>query len=135
MIKTHEKLELSPNLMVEVNYNKNVTPCKKFKFIVGDTGKKYIVDRNALYQMMFMFGEDEQQVELVPNTTQEVREVKKVITVKLKKNLKKGDMVSFIHTEYHNIGTKGKNFHHDKSITKKKARKIMETIGISSINK
>ena len=85
-------------LTVEVNWNPSVSPCEFIKFIVD--GKIAIVDRAYLYQMMMLFGNEDQQEQLIPVTETTVKPVKRLLKVKAKQDIKKGELISVVHTVY-----------------------------------
>jgi len=85
-------------LTVEVNWNPSVSPCQLIKFIID--GKEAIIDRAHLYQMMMIFGDTDQQEQLIPTTTTSVKPVKRMLQVKAKKDIKKGEIISVVHTVY-----------------------------------
>ncbi len=79
---------------VDVNWNEEVTPCKliRFKF----DGKEEVIERNDLYAMMMLFGNDKQQEDLIPDPKKRiVVEVKRLLHIKMKKDLKAGELISF----------------------------------------
>jgi len=85
-------------LKVEVNWNDAVKPCEVIKFIVD--GKEAIIDRAHLYEMMMIFGDEDQQEQLIPVTQTAVKPVKRLLKLKAKDDIKKGDMISVVHTIY-----------------------------------
>ncbi len=85
-------------LKVEVNYNAYVSPCKIIKFTIG--GKSVVIDRAYLYQMMMIFGDTDQQEQLIPVTETTVKPVKRLLKVKAKQDIKKGETISVVHTVY-----------------------------------
>lgn len=97
MIEDYAKFK-SGNLVVEVNWNSSVSPCEKIKFIID--GKVAIIDRSELYQMMMIFGDPEQQEQLIPVTETTVKPVKRLLKVKAKEDIKKGDTIAVVHTVY-----------------------------------
>lgn len=79
---------------IDVNWSPEVTPCKliRFKF----DGKEEIIERNELYSLMMLFGNDKQQEDLIPNPKKRiVVEVKRLLHVRAKKELKAGELMSF----------------------------------------
>ena len=130
MISTHEKIRLTPELSCEVNWNKAVTPCKKFRF-TDEKGTQHIVDRDSIYSMLFMFGDDEQQSSLVPVVSTQVREIVKLLKIRVKKDIKKGQEIVVKHTEYHTEAIK-ERFEFGDSITKNEAAGLITAIGVGS---
>ena len=85
-------------LSIEVNYNEAVKPCEMIKFTIGE--KSVVVDRAYLYQMLILFGDTDQQEQLIPITETLVKPVKRLLKVRAKKDIKKGDTISVVHTIY-----------------------------------
>ena len=97
MITSHEKAEIGQGLVVEVNWNKEVTPCKKMRLIDKNTKTEYIIDRGDFFGMMFMFADPDQQVEMIPTISTEVRSVRTMLKIKAKKDIKKGEFIVVPH--------------------------------------
>ena len=134
MISTHEKIRLTPELSCEVNWNKAVIPCKKFRLTDEKKGTQHIIDRDSIYSMLFMFGDDEQQSSLVPVVSMQVREVVKLLKVRAKKDIKKGDEIVIRHTEYHTEAVR-ERFEFGDSITQNEAAGLINAIGAGSTQK
>lgn len=83
------------NLKIEANWNEEVKPGKKFKITVGD--KTEIMDRKDLYSLMMLFGDEEQQSNLIPVVHSKIITVKRLLTVRAKKDIKKSELIKFIH--------------------------------------
>ena len=83
-------------LVVEVNWNEFVKPCKKIRFKIGD--KEAIIDNGDFYGMMMFFGTSEQQEQLIPIKETKVRMVTTLLKVRAKKDIMKGEMIVFPHT-------------------------------------
>jgi len=94
MIKDYTKFE-QDGIKIEVNWNKKVTPCKEIKVTMGD--KVGIIPRQDFYAMMFIFGDSEQQAQLVPASELVVHEVRCKLSVIAKKNIKKGETINLTH--------------------------------------
>lgn len=83
------------NLKIEANWNEEVKPGKKFKITVGD--KTEIMDRKDLYSLLMLFGDEEQQGSLIPVVHSEIITAKRLLTVKAEKDIKRGELVKFMH--------------------------------------
>ena len=90
MLKEPTKFQMN-GLGVEVNWNKDVSPCKKFKFSLGD--QTAIIDKKDLYGLLFMFGDEADKEEMIPVTTTQLIMVKKLLTIRAKKNIKVGELI------------------------------------------
>lgn len=97
MIEEYAKFK-NGKLTCEVNWNDAVKPCELIKFVID--GKEAIIDRAHLYEMMMIFGDTDQQEQLIPTTTTSVKPVKRMLKVRAKQDIKKGDMISVVHTVY-----------------------------------
>ena len=80
-------------LGVEVNWNKEVTPCKQIKFTIKDNS--VIISNEDLYSMLMFFGNEEQQTQLIPVTTTKMKMIKRILRVKAHKDIRKGELVNF----------------------------------------
>lgn len=85
-------------MQVDVNFNDAVTPCKKIRFRLGD--KEAVVDREDLYALLMLFGDDKQQEELIPVVETKVRAITRLLKVRTKKDMKRGDIIAFPYTYY-----------------------------------
>lgn len=92
MVKDYTSFK-NGELLIEVNYNDAVTPCKKIKFTLH--GKEQVIDREDLYAMMMLFGNEDQQTDLIPVTHTQVRVIKRLLKVRAKKDMKKGEIIAF----------------------------------------
>jgi hypothetical protein len=101
MISEYTRLDVG-KMSVEVNWNAHVTPCKKFKFIWKGDGPpiEQVVDRNEVYAMLFMFGDDNQQVDLIPVKTEKIRAINTMMGIRAKKDIRKGETIKFRHTYF-----------------------------------
>ncbi|MBT9169542.1 MAG: hypothetical protein DDT19_02903 [Syntrophomonadaceae bacterium] len=80
-------------IKIEANWNAAVTPGKAFKITVGK--EEAILERDDLYALMMLFGDEEQQSDLIPVKQQEVRSIRRLITVRAQKDIKKGETIRF----------------------------------------
>lgn len=74
---------------VSVNWNEAVRPCQQIRFIID--GKECIISRAELYSLLFLFGDEEQQEQLIPVKSTEVSMLKRWVGIRLKRNMKKGE--------------------------------------------
>src|SRR3990167_3615308 len=88
MIESHEIINIE-GMTVEANWNEAVQGCSHIKFIID--GKECIIPRAELYSLLFLFGDEEQQEQLIPVKSHEVSMMKRWIGVKLKRDMKKGE--------------------------------------------
>lgn len=93
MISTHEKAEIASGLFIEVNWNKKVTPCKKMRVTDINTSAVYDVERDDFFGMMFMFADEDQQLDMIPAKSTEVRMEKRMLKIRTLKDMKKGELM------------------------------------------
>ena len=91
------------NLKIRANWNEAVTPAEKFEFTID--GKVAYLDRDDLYSLLMLFGNEEQQELLTPVAETRVKEITRLLKVKAKKDMKKGETLVFPYTYYIPIGT------------------------------
>src|SRR3990167_5692293 len=80
-------------ITIEANWDAGVTPGKAFKITVD--GKEAILERDDLYALMMLFGDEEQQSDLIPVVKTQVRAITRLITIKAQKDIKRGEKISF----------------------------------------
>lgn len=97
MIHDYTKFE-HEGLTVEVNWNSHVTPCKFIKFNIE--GKEVIINREDFYAMMVLFADDKQMDDLIPVISTQVRAIRRMLSVRTKKDFKKGEVMTFPFTYY-----------------------------------
>lgn len=78
---------------MDVNWNKEVTPCKKIRFTFN--GVEEIVDHSELYSLMMLFGNDKEQEALIPVTQTKMHVIERLLKVRAKKDMKEGDVLIF----------------------------------------
>lgn len=83
---------------VEVNWNATVMPCKKIKFTFD--GKEQIIDREDLYALMMLFGDEKQQEELIPVIQTKVKAIRRLLKVRVKKDMRRGEIMAFPYTYF-----------------------------------
>ena len=92
------KIPLSDNLTLETNFSKLSTPCKAFKFTMGKESS--IISRDELFGLLFMFGDDKQQEDLIPVISTKVRGITRMLSFRLKKDMHKGEIVKAAYTYF-----------------------------------
>src|SRR3990167_583610 len=90
MIETHEIINIE-GLTCEVNWNEETKPCKVIKFVID--GKECIIPRAELYSLLFLFGDEEQQEQLIPVKSHEVSMMRRWVKIRAKKDIKKGEIL------------------------------------------
>lgn len=101
MIHDYTKFE-HKGLTVEVNWNSNVVPCKFIRFQLG--GKEVIINREDFYAMMILFADDKQMDDLIPVIETKVRAITRLLKVRTKKDMRKGEVMAFPYTYYVEAG-------------------------------
>lgn len=97
MISDYTKFE-HENLVIEVNWNEAVKPCKYIRFSLG--GKEVVINREDFYAMMMIFGDDDQKEKLIPVVETNVRAITRLLKVRAKKDMKKGEIMAFPYTYF-----------------------------------
>lgn len=64
---------------------------KHFNICIGDQCEK--VSRDDLYGLLFFFGDERQQEDLIPVVQTKVRAVERLLSLKLQKDMRKGEIV------------------------------------------
>lgn len=103
MIHDYTEMHVGP-LKVEVNWNEKVTPCKVIRVTMADErgGDPRVahIEREDLYAMLMLFGDEEQQEALIPVQQAEVRAITRMLRIRAKKAIKKGETINFPYTYY-----------------------------------
>lgn len=89
-------------LVIEANYNEAVKPSEVLRFTID--GKVAYMDRAHLYELLFLFGNEEQQEQLVPVREESVKEVTRLLKVRARKNIKKGEIIAVPYTTFVPVG-------------------------------
>ena len=84
-------MQAAPNMTIEANWNASVTPGKAFKVTID--GKEAIMERDDLYALMMLFGDEEQQSQLIPVERTKVRRIRRLLTIKAKRDIREGDYI------------------------------------------
>jgi hypothetical protein len=93
MIKQFSEYKFG-KLIVQVNYNKEVIPCKKVKIIIDD--KVAVIDSHDLYALLMLYADEEQMSDMVKVTEKQVVMMRKAVKVVAQKDIKQGEEVAFI---------------------------------------
>lgn len=101
MITSYEKFRIEDlkgekDLLIEVNYSKNdeVKDCKTLKLTFPD-GSQSFVKREHLFAFLFSIGTSDNQRDMVPEKLRHSRHYETVISVKAKKDIAKGELITF----------------------------------------
>ncbi len=101
MLNHYEKFRMQDEgknneFYVEVNWDKNpkTNDCKVLKFTFPD-GTESFVKREYLNALLFAIGSQEEQRKLIPQTITRVKWYETVVSVKAKKDIPKGDLITF----------------------------------------
>lgn len=79
-------------LKLEVNWNEEVTPCKKIR-LIHPHGEGEL-DRDELMGIIMLFGNDAEQESLVKVTKKEMVLIERLLHIKAKKDLKAGEIIT-----------------------------------------
>ena len=91
MISDKAKLKVG-KMEVDVNWSKAVIPCKKIRFKFED--KVQIIDHDELYSMLMLFGNEDQQVALIPSKRREMVLIERMLHIKAGKDIKAGEIIT-----------------------------------------
>lgn len=103
MIQGHEKFNVvdifdkPTGLYIEVNWkedDKKTNECKVLKLTFPD-GKEAFMKREHLLSVLFAISKEEDQRKMIPQTVKKVRWYETVVSVKAKKDIHKGENITF----------------------------------------
>ena len=94
----YTRLKLTQELTFEANYSKHSTPCKWFKLTMGN--KSTTMSRDELFGLLFLFADEQQQEDLIPIKETKVRSITRLLSFKLKKDMRKGEIVRAAYTYF-----------------------------------
>lgn len=99
MLTEHQKFRLvdenkNNEFFLEVNWTKEVTPCKVIKFIFPN-GEESLVKREHLMGVLFTMGNPTEQRRMIPQTISKVRWYETTLGVKAKKDIRAGETINF----------------------------------------
>ena len=101
MITTHEKFRITSedkeDIIFEVNWNvkdDKINDCKLLKMILPD-GKEYTFKKEFLNSVLFAIGTADEQRKMIPQVIRKTRWYETVISVKAKKDIIKGEDITF----------------------------------------
>jgi hypothetical protein len=92
MISKFSKFEYN-GIKIEANYSPEVLNCKKIKFTIGD--KSAEVDRSDLYNLLVLFGTDEEIDKCLNVKSREMIMIKKAVKVETKEAIPAGGEINF----------------------------------------
>lgn len=101
MISEYTQLK-KDGITIEANWNDAVKPAKVFKITID--GQERFLQREDLYSLMLLFGDEQQQSDLIPVRETRVREITRLLKVRAKKDIKKGDIIAVPYTHYIPVG-------------------------------
>ena len=79
-------------LKLEVNWEEEVTPCKKIRLL--HPAGEGILDRDELMGIIMLFGNDTEQESLVNVTKREMVRIERLLHIKASKDLKRGEIIT-----------------------------------------
>jgi hypothetical protein len=79
-------------IQVDVNWSPEVIPCKKIRFTFD--GQEQILDRDDVYSMLMLFGDEKQQDALIPSKKREMVLIERMLHIKAGKDIAKGEMIT-----------------------------------------
>lgn len=102
MIEHYEKFRIPDehkenDFFIEVNWdqnNKKINKCKILKFTFPD-GKTAYVKKEYLNAVLFAIGSEKDQRKMIPQKITRVRWYETVLSVKAKKDIRKGENITF----------------------------------------
>ena len=97
MLDDYTELTLG-KLKIFANWNEAVKPAKKFRIAMN--GVEEIIDREDLYSLLMLFGDEEQQEQLIPVIETKVKQITRLLKVRAKKDMKKGELLVFPYTYF-----------------------------------
>ena len=101
MIQGYERirvpdLQKTNDFFVDVNWVKDpkISGCKVLR-VTFPNGTQAFVRREHLHAILFAIGTEEQQRELIPQTMQRVKWYETIVSVKARKDIRKGENITF----------------------------------------
>ena len=91
MISEKAKLKVG-KMEVDVNWKKEVVPCKEIRFRLGK--EEQIVPHDEVYSMLMLFGNDKQQEALIPTKRREMVLIERMLHIKATKDMKQGEIIT-----------------------------------------
>ena len=101
MIKNYEKLRIPDesklnDMLIEVNwspYDKSSMDCRLIRVTLG--GQTAVIRKDHFMGFLFTIGTQEEQRKMIPTTERRSRWYETVISVKAKKDIRKGEDITF----------------------------------------
>lgn len=101
MIKGYEKLRIpdlnkTNDFFIEVNWVKEpkIQGCKILR-VTFPNGEEAYVKKDHFYAILFAIGNESEQRKMIPQTVQKVKWFESVLSVKAKKDIRKGENITF----------------------------------------
>lgn len=125
MIYNRQKFSWN-GLIVEANYNKESTPCKKFRVSIGDQSAE--ISNIDLFSLLVLYSNPEQLDKCI--ATKPFKTITKMIKVKAKQDFKKGDDIVFpINYEVSaEVADQYYELEKNKEIAKEEAEKLVNNV-------
>jgi len=92
MLSKYSKFEWK-GVKIEANYKPSVVPCKKVKITIG--GKEAELNRSDLYNLLVLFGDDEEIDKCLNVKSREMIMIKKAVLVQTKEAIPAGGEIKF----------------------------------------
>jgi outer membrane lipopolysaccharide assembly protein LptE/RlpB len=92
MLKDKFKIEEN-GMTIEANWDKTSKISEDFRFTLGK--KSVVINRDFIYKLLMVFGKSQEQEDLMELKSKSVVNINRQITIKAKKAIKKGDMMTF----------------------------------------
>lgn len=89
-----QDIEGGKEVSIQANWNKQSSPNKYFKFIIGD--EEAIINAKHLRSIIWLCSNEEERDNLIKNRITEIHKVRRTVVVQAKKDIKEGDFLSFV---------------------------------------
>lgn len=96
MIKDHIEFKVG-KMAVDVNWQEDVIPCKLVRFTWENSHgeiEQETIERDELYSLLMLFGNDEQQEKLMPVRKTEMVLIERMLHIRVRKNLRAGEYLT-----------------------------------------
>ena len=101
MIKGYEKLRIpdqnkTNDFFIEVNWTeeRKIQGCKILR-VTFPNGQEAYVKKDHFYAILFAIGNETEQRKMIPQTVQKVKWYETILSVKAKKDIRKGENITF----------------------------------------
>lgn len=92
------KIPVGQKIVVEANFSTTSTPCKEFKFTIGKQSS--VITREELFGLLFLFANKKEQEDLISVTYTKVKAITRLLSFKLSRSMKKGQIVKAAYTYF-----------------------------------